>query len=178
MDIDGVLCRDPSPDENDDGERYKLFLSEVEPLFVPRQRVKYLVTNRLEKYRADTVAWLSKYEVRYDHLVMMDLATKEERVRTGNHAAQKAQVYVKSETALFIESSLSQARAIASMSGKPVLCIENWSLVTPDYQLHHFKFHLQNLYHKYGYKFPFLIYMWRLLNYRRHKRFFNQSSGV
>ena len=178
MDIDGVICRDPLPDENDDGAHYKLFLSNVEPLFVPRQRVKYLVTNRLEKYRADTVAWLSKYGVKYDHLIMMDLATMEDRLRVGNHAAQKAKVYLKSETNLFIESSLNQAKAIASISGKPVLCIENWSLITPDYQLRHLKFHLRNLYHKYGYKLPLLTSVWRLINFRRYRQLTGRSNGV
>ena len=35
LDIDGVLCRDPSPEENDDGPRYEKFLTETNPLVIP-----------------------------------------------------------------------------------------------------------------------------------------------
>lgn len=48
VDIDGVLCRDPIPEENDDGENYREFLTEVEPKVVPNQRIHRLVTCRLE----------------------------------------------------------------------------------------------------------------------------------
>lgn len=54
VDIDGVLCRDPTPAENDDGRKYREFLSTVEPTIVPGQRIGHLVTSRLEQYRPKT----------------------------------------------------------------------------------------------------------------------------
>lgn len=51
VDIDGVLCRNPTPQENDDGEEYRRFLADVEPLIVPSKPIGWLVTCRLEKYR-------------------------------------------------------------------------------------------------------------------------------
>lgn len=49
FDIDGVLCRDPSKAENDDGPRYRRFLLEVEPLFLPQRQIGHVITSRLEK---------------------------------------------------------------------------------------------------------------------------------
>lgn len=51
MDIDGVLCADPTPEENDDGEKYRHFLLNTPPLFIPKVTIGTLVTSRLEKYR-------------------------------------------------------------------------------------------------------------------------------
>ena len=35
VDIDGVLCIDPTAEENDDGPRYREFLSCAKPLYLP-----------------------------------------------------------------------------------------------------------------------------------------------
>ena len=51
IDIDGFLCEDPSPQENDDGENYLNFLEKAPPLFLPTVELGWLVTCRLEKYR-------------------------------------------------------------------------------------------------------------------------------
>lgn len=63
MDIDGVLCADPTPEENDDGEKYRHFLLNTPPLFIPKVTIGTLVTSRLEKYRPETEAWLQKNHV-------------------------------------------------------------------------------------------------------------------
>ena len=64
VDIDGVLCRDPTPEENDDGPRYIDFISNVKPRVIPTRKIKYLVTTRLEKYRKYTEKWLKKNKIR------------------------------------------------------------------------------------------------------------------
>lgn len=134
VDIDGVLCRDPTPEENDDGERYQRFLRSVMPLVVPTKPIGWLVTCRLEKYRELTEQWLSRHGIRYEQLIMMDLPDKETRVAIGNYAKFKAEVYKSIISAgLFIESSLDQARAIAHLAGKPVLCTENAELINPNF---------------------------------------------
>ena len=42
LDIDGVLCVDPTAEENDDGEKYRQFILNARPLFVPNDKVKAL----------------------------------------------------------------------------------------------------------------------------------------
>ena len=64
FDIDGVLCEDPSPDQNDDGARYLDFLKNTKPKFVPTREIGWLVTSRLEKYRPQTEAWLIYHKIK------------------------------------------------------------------------------------------------------------------
>jgi orotate phosphoribosyltransferase len=129
VDIDGVLCRDPSKDENDDGSNYEYFISNIEPNIIPTERIGWLVTCRLEKYRDLTTDWLKRLGIKYDHLIMMDYSSKEERLRMGNHAEYKAKVYTQCQAKLFIESSKKQAITIANKSGKPVICYEGNSQI-------------------------------------------------
>lgn len=125
FDIDGVLCVDPTPEENDDGEKYKNFILNVRPLFVPKYKIKAIVTSRLEKYREETEYWLKKNGVEYEHLYMLDLPNKEARVALGAHANFKAKIYAQTKTELFIESEPKQAAEIARLSGKPCICVSN-----------------------------------------------------
>jgi orotate phosphoribosyltransferase len=131
VDIDGLLCRDPTEVENDDGARYVIFLEEITPKILPKAKIGWLVTCRLEKYREQTETWLRRYNIEYENLVMMNFASKEERVRAGSHAKFKGNVYRKTSALLFIESSLSQAGEIARVSGKDVLCMENHEIINP-----------------------------------------------
>ena len=122
VDMDGVLCVDPTHQENDDGANYKQFLETAALLNAPRFRIDSIVTSRLEKYRAQTEAWLSANGIKYNHLFMLDLPSAEERLRLGIHAKFKADVYKnRRKCLLFIESELSQAREIRALSGKSVL---------------------------------------------------------
>ncbi len=55
---------------------------------------------------------------------MLDLASKEERIRMGAHAVFKAGVYIRiPETVLFYESDPGQAQYIAEVTGKAVYCV-------------------------------------------------------
>jgi orotate phosphoribosyltransferase len=131
MDIDGVLCRDPGSMENDDGPAYVDFLTTVGPRHVPRTEVGWLVTNRLERYRPETEAWLAQHGVRYRELVMHPAATGAERVAAGDHSSRKADVYKRSGAFLFIESDIKQATAIARLTARPVYCTDTRELVQP-----------------------------------------------
>lgn len=125
-DIDGVLCVDPTDEENDDGEKYKEFLRNAKPLFIPKYTIYALVTSRLEKYRKETEYWLEKNAVRYEHLYMLNLANKFERQKLQAHGKYKAEIYNSlPETTLFIESSAKQAREISRLTGKPCMAVEN-----------------------------------------------------
>jgi|SRR5690554_701991 len=131
FDIDGVLCRDPLIDEDDDAEKYKDFIMNVEPLFLPTGRIHSLVTNRLEKYREPTENWLKKHNVLYDNLIMVELSNKEDKNLIDASVDNKAKYYKKSNTELFIESSLPQAEKIAVFAGKPVYCTDSNTYIDP-----------------------------------------------
>jgi orotate phosphoribosyltransferase len=131
VDMDGVLCRDPLPDEDDDGERYRHFIRTAEPKFRPRRRLGWIVTSRLEKYRTDTEAWLERHGIEYGELRMMDLPTLQDRT-PAKAIAHKAQVYTDTPSSLFVESTLGQSREIAKMTGRPVLCTQNGELIRPN----------------------------------------------
>jgi uncharacterized HAD superfamily protein/hypoxanthine phosphoribosyltransferase len=129
FDIDGVLCVDPTEDQNDDGEKYLDFVRNAPPLFIPGAKIGTIVTSRLEKYRKDTEAWLEANHVKYNQLVMLDLPDGEARKRANNHAQHKASAYLAKSYVLFIESSLHQAVEINRISKKPVLCTENFEMI-------------------------------------------------
>lgn len=132
VDIDGVLCCDPTHEENDDGERYLRFLAETAPMLTPSKPIGWLVTSRLEKYRAQTEDWLEKAGIAYRELIMLDLPSAEARRKARAHGSFKGEVYRRLDALLFIESELEQAEEIAQLSGKPVLCIETHHVVTPE----------------------------------------------
>lgn len=135
LDIDGVLCIDPSEEENDDGEKYIDFILNAKPLYIPSSKVKALVTSRLEKYREQTKLWLEANNVQYEELIMLDLPSKEERQRLGVHASHKSNYYSRSKLDFFVESAPSQAVAIMQSSGKPVFCTGNNTMYTPGMSL-------------------------------------------
>jgi uncharacterized HAD superfamily protein/hypoxanthine phosphoribosyltransferase len=133
FDLDGVLCRDPSSAENDDGAGYREFVQNVPPLAIPTRKIRRIVTSRLERYRPETERWLAKNDVAFDHLHMLDLPSAAERRAQGAHATFKAETYAAaSDTVLFIESDPRQAVRIAELSGKPVLDYRNKQMVMPD----------------------------------------------
>jgi hypothetical protein len=136
FDLDGVLCRDPEKDENDDGPRYLQFIRTAEPKFKPTQRIGFIVTARLEKYRDETEAWLQRHGIDHGGLFMMDLPTKAARMERGNRASFKAERYAtltvqlrddgkQKPAELFIESNNGQARKIAELTGKAVWCTDS-----------------------------------------------------
>lgn len=135
VDIDGVLCRNPTNVENDDGERYSKFLTGVNPRVIPSKKIGWLVTCRLEKYREETEAWLDRHGIEYDDLIMMDLPDMKTRQQAENHAEFKAQKYQDTGATFFIESSPRQSREIAELSGKPVYCFESNQLIKPGSRL-------------------------------------------
>ena len=129
FDIDGVLCIDPTDEQNDDGEKYLDFILNAPPLFIPGVRIGTIVTSRLEKYRKETEIWLEKNNVKYNNLVLLDLPDKEARMKANSHAVHKANTYKSKSYVLFVESSLSQAIEINRITKKPVLCTENFEMI-------------------------------------------------
>ncbi len=130
VDIDGILCCDPTSEQNDDGERYEQFLLAADPLYLPTKPIRMLVSSRLEKYRSQTKEWLARHEIVYDELVLLDLPSAKERREKGNHGQFKGNVFRKCDASLFIESELPQAEVIAETSGKPVLWLPGMSIIS------------------------------------------------
>lgn len=132
LDIDGVLCLDPTDAENDDGLSYINFILNVTPLVVPSYRVGHLVTSRLEKYRSETEQWLEKHGFVYGQLHMLDLPDAQTRRHLDCHASFKAEVFRSlKDTELFIESEPNQSERIANITGKPVLCAKTQKMYYP-----------------------------------------------
>lgn len=129
FDIDGVLCADPTPDQNDDGEKYINFILNAPPLFIPGSKIGTIVTSRLEKYRKETEHWLKANNVKYNELVMLDLPDMAARQKANNHGDHKAKAYMAKPYVLFVESDLTQAIQINCIAKKPVLCTENFEMI-------------------------------------------------
>ena len=133
FDLDGVLCRDPSSAENDDGPAYARFIDNVEPRFLPQRPVGWIMTARLEKYRAPTEAWLQRHGVEYTALIMLDLPDKAARIEQGNRGRWKGERYAElGDAELFVESDRRQVRKIVRHSGKPAWCTDTQTFVTPE----------------------------------------------
>lgn len=125
LDMDGVLCRDCTREEDDDGERYRQFLETADLKFRTDHRFVAVVTGRLEKYRPQTEDWLRRHGLRPDKVIMGPWSSIEER-RIAGPAAWKGSVYRKmSQALLFVESSVREAPVIAQVSGKTVFCIDD-----------------------------------------------------
>ncbi len=124
FDLDGVLCVDPTEEQNDDGEEYKKFILSARPLFIPQYEINAIVTSRLEKYRQETETWLKNNNVKYKKLYMLNLKSAAERREKNCHADFKAHVYKKlKDTICFIESDPKQAEKIAKLSKKQCICV-------------------------------------------------------
>ena len=129
VDFDGVLCQDPTEEQNDDGENYRNFILNAAPKFIPSQPLGWIVTARLKKYAEETQFWLRKYNVQYGGLIMLNMESAKQRQALGIHADFKAQIYSSiKEAVLFIESDFNQARAIAKLANKDVFCVASSSI--------------------------------------------------
>ena len=122
IDMDGVLCEDPTASENDAGPGYLKFLENAAPKMIPSMGAGAIVTARLEKYRPQTEGWLRRHGVVYKRLIMLDLPTEQERTRLQAHAKIKASVLRTTRGMLFVESDPGQAETIHRLTGRPVYC--------------------------------------------------------
>lgn len=115
-DIDGILCRDPDPPWNDC--KYEKFLQNAPILQRPvRDVLPLIATGRRRRYRQHTEQWLASRGIRYERLVFP--ATDEEHANPG---VLKARAYIENRATIFVESEPEQAKLIAEISGKRVIC--------------------------------------------------------
>jgi hypothetical protein len=110
LDFDGLLC--------EDGHRPEAAPAKHLPR---RSPIPLIVTARPENERAATLAWLKRHGVRAQRLVMWpgSLAERERPLAVSRY---KAQHYAASGLKWFVESCPVQAREIAQLTGRAVIC--------------------------------------------------------
>jgi uncharacterized HAD superfamily protein len=135
FDFDGVLCRDPTKQENDDGPRYVKFCRTAEPLFLPTRPIGHIITGRLEKYRGETEEWLRQHGVECLQLHMAPFHSKAERMDAmkfaGGRGAWKAALAKEIGVEMFVEYCPKQAGIIAREAGIPAWCTGTQTFVLP-----------------------------------------------
>jgi uncharacterized HAD superfamily protein/hypoxanthine phosphoribosyltransferase len=129
FDLDGVICQDGPAESSDYSDRYIDHLVNAKPKIIPAMPIGAVVTSRLEKYRPQTEAWLSRHNVQYTHLIMLGLPSAEERRRLAVHAKFKADVYQTLGGQVFVESETWQAEQIAALTKKQVYNLQTSELL-------------------------------------------------
>ncbi len=110
-DFDGILTEEWYEGRTDENAR---------PLYVPRRRsVPLIVTARKESRRAASEAWLARWGICCGRLVMREFEPANWNQEVGEW---KGRIYGQSECTLFAESDPEQAKIIAAVSGRRVLC--------------------------------------------------------
>ena len=124
--LEGVLCfRCPTHIQNDP-EKYLKYVSKAEPLLIPTYPLKAIVTMRPESIRDLTEAWLKRYNIKYESLVMRP----DELSKTFENS-----VMIKSDVARLVkpfwfwEQNRAEAEEVYKRSNVPVLCTENMTLI-------------------------------------------------
>jgi orotate phosphoribosyltransferase len=127
-DIDGLICRDFKPEEDDDGEIYKKVMKNMKLTKIqPRKKPVVFITARLEKYREETEKWLLDNEFKIKELIMGPWQTKQER-ELINMGEWKAAQFNKCDADIYVESSDYLAKEISKHTHKLVICPESKSV--------------------------------------------------
>lgn len=121
LDLDGIFCDDPNPARTRERDYYDEWVSNPVPKHLTTQRVRAIISARLEEYRPQTESWLARYKIEYQELQLLD-CTEEERHYGNLHAEHKVKWFSNSNSSLFIESDLTQAQYINRRVGKAVFC--------------------------------------------------------
>jgi uncharacterized HAD superfamily protein/hypoxanthine phosphoribosyltransferase len=128
VDMDGVLCDEPPAEVDMDEQRYVAWIKNARPNIIPTYTIEAIVTNRLEKYRTITEEWLKRHNVKYKHLIMLNLPSK--RLRTPeNMIGNKIKAVKQFDLKWFWESSWTEAQAICKACHIPVLCTDRMVLL-------------------------------------------------
>lgn len=119
-DLDGVICENPTVPDSSPG--WHGWMAAAPPLMLPRGgRVPLIATARLESWREPTEAWLRRYGVEHELLVMWPGSRAD---RTPEAVARfKAAAATAAGVDQFVESELPLARLIAAQApGLRVIC--------------------------------------------------------
>jgi len=128
IDMDGILCEEPRAGlEEHDKEGYIKWLKEARPYLVPTFEIDFIITNRLEKYRAITEKWLKKHRVRYKRLIMWNIGSVKEK-KKGRKTRHKIETLLKIKPKFYWESSYGEAKDIWESTKIPTICVESKTL--------------------------------------------------
>lgn len=126
FDLDGVFSPNVPMSCCIDNDKYEEYLSNVEPFYhrLPKtNKLKAIVTGRLDRFRKITEQWLENYGIQYNELIMFP--TEKEKIRNKNHVEEVAQYksnfYKRSNARLFMESEKSEGLVIRKLSKKRVI---------------------------------------------------------
>jgi len=123
LDMDGLILRKGSNEDNDDGRDCVRSLQEARPLFLPTHEVGWLVTSRHEKYRSETMDWLARHGVTYRELIMLNESPEPAKPDDDVNLQFKVDAYLQTNADVFVESSPILAKQIAKRAGRPTLCM-------------------------------------------------------
>lgn len=126
-DMDGVICEKCPPGVDNDEELYIKWIKNAKPYLIPAFEIDLIVSNRLEKYRADTEKWLTRHGVRYKELVLWNLQYKQER--NGKYAQHKIEVILLYKPDMVWESSFHESKQIFRVTKIPTLCVDEMMLM-------------------------------------------------
>jgi len=133
VDMDGVLCVNPTNHQNDDGPRYIDFLKNTVQNYRPLRRpIHSIVSSRMEKYRDLTSAWLKSHNITYTKLILTNYMSASDRQKDNRYAELKAEYYRSVNCGWMVESDSRQAKKIAEITCKPVICsdtLESYNMV-------------------------------------------------
>jgi hypoxanthine phosphoribosyltransferase len=125
-DLDGVICENCPPGVDSDEDSYIEWIKNAKPFLIPSFELDIIVSNRLEKYRAETEKWLRLHGVQYKQLILWSLDSKE--YRKGQHAVFKSDILLAQKPDEMWESSLWQAEHIWAATRIPTLCVDEMVL--------------------------------------------------
>lgn len=124
MDLDGILCDDCPFSVDMDEDLYSEWISNVKPKFIPKYSIDVIITNRLAKYTDITTKWLIQNGIRYNHLNLWNIKTREQRGGIENWIQHKVDIISTEKPDLMYESDREQAERISQLSGIPTIWFE------------------------------------------------------
>jgi orotate phosphoribosyltransferase len=134
-DMDGVICEEAQAPDHDEAA-YLRWLCSARPLLIPRkvmQGTEYncplIVTGRIERFREETLAWLKRYGVKCQRLVMHPASSMAERDKMADVAVMKGREFANSPCGIFLESERVQCEEIHRISKKPVICVTTGDVI-------------------------------------------------
>jgi hypoxanthine phosphoribosyltransferase len=127
-DMDGVLCENCPSGVSDDESRYVEWMKTAKPHLIPGFTIDAIITNRFERHRALTEAWLKAHGVRYDQLLMSPARDKSEA--EGRQVEYKLANLLQVKPDIFWESAEFEALGVWQKTRIPTLCTDEmifWS---------------------------------------------------
>lgn len=114
LDLDGLLCPNPSAADTASPEAFEKWARRAPPTHIRGANMPLIVTARLSRYRDITQAWLNKWGMACDRLIMHPAASERERDgEFGGAAPWKAEQLRAHGVRWYVESNTAPAVALS-----------------------------------------------------------------